>query len=379
MKPNKTCAIISDIKRMDALDPLTSRRPVSLLPFDAIYRVIDFNLSNVMDAGINSFFMIFNHGMTQPVIDHISNGKEWNLNSLPNRYFLHFYHEELNESSENEHYYDGVIRYIEKSDSEFTVFMGNKKLCNIDLSEVKKIHQNHPDDMTAVYKKMPKTSIAPDDILLSIGDNGSVIDTSNLKNKTKDVELENLYMNITIVKSAWLVAELKKRRSNPEVMKVEDILKESMKTKTTWTFEYTGFLSNIFDVKSYYDANMEMLDSSKFLSLLHSSKKIHMKNVNEVPTFYSEDSTASNSQIAAGCLIYGNITHSIISAGSLVEAGAEVKDSIIMAKSIIKKNAVVKYAILDKHVVIEEGVTVCGTPEKPIVIKKNTHVRENLM
>ena len=47
MRTNETCAIITDIKEVDALYPLTDRRPVSLLPFDGIYRMIDFNLSSI--------------------------------------------------------------------------------------------------------------------------------------------------------------------------------------------------------------------------------------------------------------------------------------------------------------------------------------------
>lgn len=377
MKTNKTCAILADIKKIDDLLPLTTRRPVSLLPFDSIYRMIDFNLSNVIDADIHSIYMIFNQGMTQSVIDHISGGKEWNLSSLPNRYFMHFFEGLQERELEDDHYYDSVIEYIEKSDSEFTVFMGNKMLCNLDLSQVKNVHKMHREDITVVYKKMPKNQIAAGDIILDISKNGKVEGISTAKNM--ETELDNLFMNICIVKSDWLIQELKKWRTNEDIVTIEDVLKDAMKSKTTWAFEYTGYLSNIFDIKSYYDANMEMLESTKFLSLLHSSKKIYMKNINEVPTYYSKSSSVSNSQIAAGCLIYGNVSRSLISSGTIINEEAEVNNSIIMAKSTIKKNAIVRYAILDKNVVIDEGVQVIGTPEKPIVIKKNAHIVEDVI
>lgn len=377
MKTNKTCAILADIKKMDALLPLTTRRPVSLLPFDGIYRMIDFNLSNVIDADIHSIYMIFNQGMTQSVIDHISGGKEWNLSSLPNRYFMHFFEGLQEREPEDDHYYDSVIEYIEKSDSEFTVFMGNKMLCNLDLSQVKNVHNMHREDITVVYKKMPKNQISPEDIILDISKNGKVENISTTKNT--ETETDNLFMNICIVKSDWLIQELKKWRTNDGIVTIEDVLKDAMKTKTTWAFEYTGYLSNIFDIKSYYDANMEMLESTKFLSLLHSSKKIYMKNINEVPTYYARSSRVSNSQIAAGCLIYGNVAHSLLSSGTMVNEEAEVNYSIVMAKSTIKKNAIVEYAILDKNVVIEEGVSVIGTAENPIVIRKNAHIVEDVI
>lgn len=379
MKTNKTCAILGDINTYEGLLPLTARRPVSLLPFDGIYRMIDFNLSNVIDADIHSIYMIFNQGMTQSVIDHISSGKEWNLSSLPNRYFMHFFQGFEGEKTVDEHYYDAIIEYIQKSDSEFTVFIGNKMLCNLDLGEVRHIHNLHRDDLTVVYKKMPTEQIAKNDILLDIESNGKVKDISVYDGDTVSEETENLFMNIFIVKSDWLIEELKKGKSVDDTLKIEDIFRDAMKTKTTWAFEYTGYLSNIYDIKSYYDANMDMLDSSKFLSLLHSSKRIYMKNLNGVPTYYSKDSEVINSQLATGCLVYGKLKQSILSRGAVVRENAVVSDSIIMAKTEIKKDARVEYAIIDKNVIIEEGVRVIGTKDKPIVVEKNAHIMEDLI
>ncbi|MFY8330919.1 glucose-1-phosphate adenylyltransferase subunit GlgD [Vagococcus carniphilus] len=379
MKTNKTCAILGDINTYEGLLPLTARRPVSLLPFDGIYRMIDFNLSNVIDADIHSIYMIFNQGMTQSVIDHISSGKEWNLSSLPNRYFMHFFQGFEGEKTVDEHYYDAIIEYIQKSDSEFTVFIGNKMLCNLDLGEVRNIHNLHRDDLTVVYKKMPTEQIAKNDILLDIESNGKVKDLSVYDGNTTSEETENLFMNIFIVKSDWLIEELKKGKAVDDTLKIEDIFRDAMKTKTTWAFEYTGYLSNIYDIKSYYDANMDMLDSSKFLSLLHSSKRIYMKNLNGVPTYYSKDSEVINSQLATGCLVYGKVKQSIFSRGAVVRENAVVSDSIIMAKTEIKKDARVEYAIIDKNVIIEEGVRVIGTKGKPIVVEKNAHIMEDLI
>ena len=43
----------------------------------------------------------------------------------------------------------------------------------------------------------------------------------------------------------------------------------------------------------------------------------------------------------------------------------------------IKKGAHVEYAILDKDVTIEAGVTIKGTLEKPIVIRKYDDVNDD--
>ncbi|MFW8051943.1 glucose-1-phosphate adenylyltransferase subunit GlgD [Vagococcus fluvialis] len=377
MKPNKTCAIIADIKKRDGLLPLTAKRPVSLLPFNGIYRMLDLNLSNIKLANINSIFMIFNQGMTNSVIDHISGGKEWNLNNLPNRSFMHFYQEDL--ENEEDHYYDAIIEYIEKSDSEFTLFMGNKMLYNIDLNEVLNVHKTHKKDITVVYKKMPSEKLTADEIIFEMNEENQVIHSSQYIPKANTNSIENMFINLSVVNSEWLVNELNKWKKQPTITKVEDIIREMIKTNKTWAYEYDGYLSNIHDIKSYYNANMSMLNSDKYLSLAEASKMIYMKNVNEVPTYHSSSSEVNNSQIAAGCLMYGNVDHSILSTGSVVRENATVSHSIIMSKSEIKENAVVEFAILDKNVVVEEGVRIVGTAENPIVIKKNSIVTEDLV
>lgn len=377
MKPNKTCAIIADIKKRNGLYPLTAKRPVSLLPFNGMYRMIDFNLSNMKDANINSIFMIFNQGMTKSVIDHISGGKEWNLNNLPNRSFMHFYQED--NGDDDEHYYDAIIEYIKKSDSEFTLFMGNKMLCNIDLNKVLDVHKTHKKDITVVYKKIESHRVTTDDIVFELDSNDIVTNSSTFSPETFVNETANMYLNVAVVNSEWLVNELTKWRENDDVVRVEDVIRETLQSNKTWGYEYTGYLSNIHNIKAYYDANMSMLDSDKYLSLVEPSKKIYMKNINEVPTYHSASSEVNNSQIAAGCLIYGEVTHSILSRGTKISEGAEISHSITMSKSLIKEDAVVQYAILDKNVVIESGVKVIGTKENPIVIKKNAHITEDMI
>ena len=375
MKLNKTCAIIADKKKREGLLPLTAKRPVSLLPFNGVYRMIDFNLSNIKDAKINSTFMIFNQGMTQSVIDHISSGREWDLNSLPNRSFMHFYQE----ADDEEHYFDSVVEYIEKSDAEFTLFMGNKMLYNIDLNEVIDVHKTHKKDITVVYKNNPVERITSEDLIFEMTQEGLVINTTLFSEELTTNETEKMYMNLAIVNSRWLLDELAKWRYKTNALKIEDIIREGIKVKNTWAVEYTGYLSNIHDIKSYYDANMSMLSPKKYLSLAEASKNIYMKNVNEVPTYYATTSDVNNSQISAGCLIYGEVRHSILSSGVKIEENAEVSHSILMSKATVEDKAVVKHAILDKNVVVESGVKVIGSVEKPLVIKKNTRVVKDMV
>lgn len=374
MRANEMCAILGNVHEYQDLLPLTEKRPLATLPFDCKYRIIDFNLSNAVNANIKSIYMVFNQGLTQSVFDHIGGGREWHLDSIKSRYFVHFFQDFLKKKAEGKPYYEAAIDYLQKSKSEYTVFMGNKMICSIDLKAVLKIHQQHDSDITVVYKKMPKAEICPRDTILDLAENSVVTGTHTIEEVPSERDLENLSMNIYVAKTQWLIDALTEGQTKGTPVAIQDFFDQAMSYSKTGAYEYTGFLSNIFDIKSYYDANMAMLDSKKFTSLLYSNQKIYTKLKNEMPTYYAPTSEVRNSQFATGCIVEGKVSDSLFSRSALIEKGAEVTGAVVMTNAKIKANAIIKYAILDKNVVVEPGVKIIGSKEKPVVIKKDSHV-----
>lgn len=378
MRANKLCAILGNVYECPELLPLTEKRPWATLPFDCKYRLIDFNLSNTINANVKSVYMLFNQGKTKSVFDHIGGGREWHLDSVDSRYFIHFYQDFLKRKAEGRPYFESVIDYLNKSKSEYTVFMGNRMLCNIDLTAVLKIHEQSDSELTVVYKKMPKNQIYHQDEILEVDDRGMVTGNHNSLEDRSDNELMNLSMKIFICRTDHLMTALQEGQNSGAPVALLNFFNQMMGQVKTQAYEYTGFLSNIFDVKSYYDANMDMLDPKKFASLLYSKHKVYTKLKNEVATYYSATSDVKNSQFATGCLVDGKAHNSLFSRSVVIEKDAEIEGSIVMANCKIQENAIVKYAILDKNVVVEPGVKIIGSAEHPLVVKKNTHVLSDI-
>ncbi|MDN6639650.1 MAG: glucose-1-phosphate adenylyltransferase subunit GlgD [Tetragenococcus sp.] len=377
MRANKMCALVGNLDRYNDLMPLIKNRPLATLPFDSKYRLIDFNLSNIANANIKSLFMVFNEGETQSVFDHVGGGKEWNLDGIQNRFFIHTYQEFTRRDDNNSSYYEVVIDYLRKSKSEYTVYMGSKMLCNIDLKTLLHIHRVRDRDMTVVYKKVAAEKANNEDILLTLDDEHTVREKTFAKDVNDQKEV-NLCANIFIIKTDLLIEILQQKQAEGIVGNVESFLRERI-SSTTNAYEYTGYLNNIFDILSYYRANMDMLNTQKFNALLYSSQKVYTKMKNEVPTYYSETSIVNNSQFATGCMIKGRVERSLLGRGITLEEGAEVFDSLLFPSNVIKPSATIRCAILDKNVVVDEGVRIEGTPEKPLVVEKGTHVTQDII
>lgn len=378
MRTKKMCAILGNVSTFQGLLPLTENRPLDTLPFDCKYRLIDFPLSSIANANINSIFMIFNEGETRSVFDHIGGGKEWNLDSLQNRYFVYFYQDILKQKEQGQPYYESVIDYLEKSESEYTVFMGSNMLCTIDLRAVLKNHQKQKNRMTVVYKRVNTSTISLEERIIQVSDEGNALSLQSFK-PGEHAEQVNLCMDIYIVQTKWLIEQLEIGQTREASTNIYLFLQSKLGEEQTKAYEYTGYLSNIHDVASYYQANLDMLDPSIFNSLLYSKQKIYTKLKNEVPTYYSKESQVKNSQCATGCIIEGELENSLISRRAVIKKGARVNHSIVMSNAKIAENAVIEYAILDKYVTVAAGIKIIGTVEQPVVIKKNQVVSTDVI
>lgn len=373
------CAIIGNEHEYTSLLPLTKNRPLSTLYFDCKYRIMDFALSSVVNANIRNVFMIMNEGRIKSVFDHLGGGREWGLDSIGSYQYISFYQDILRRKAEGKTYFDDVIDYLQKSKASYTVFISNKILANVDLRAVLKIHQAQNNEITAVFKRVARNDIASDDQILTLGENGTVLGTKKFNDLSEKDDTYNLAMGIFIANTDWLIKALDAGQNAGAPTSIEEFLVSELTKVKSSAYEYTGYMSNIYSVKSYYQANMDMLNPEKFNSLLFSSQKVITRTKNEVATYFTEDSEVRRSQFATGCVIKGKVEDSLISRRTVIENGAEVIGSVLMGSANVGENTSVKYAILDKNVTIDANLKIEGTPEKPVVIEKDTHVTADVI
>lgn len=376
MKTNRVSAIIDNANCYGDLRDLTAHRPLATLPFDCKYRLIDFQLSNVINANIQALFLLMNHDDMQSVFDHINGGKEWGLDSLRNKFIMHF-NKKNNEDEYEQDFVSHVVDYLQKSSSELTLIMGSKMLCNIDLKSIIKLHKQNNSNMTVVYKRVTSENISDDNLLINLESDKNISICNNSKAELELAEKHNLCMDIFIVRTQWLIEILE--NYDKKIESIIKLLREKIDNEACMSYEYTGYLSNIYDIPSYYRANMDMLQPSKFNSLLYSNQKIYTKLANEVPTHYAQNSVVNNSQFASGSIVDGTVVDSLIARRCRISEAAVIEHSIIMARVNIKKNAYIKNAILDKNVIVDEGVRIIGDDDNPIVIKKDSHITNDIV
>ncbi|OFI48659.1 glucose-1-phosphate adenylyltransferase subunit GlgD [Floricoccus tropicus] len=378
MKIDKYCAILGNAVGYHEMEELTANRPLATLPFDGKYRLIDFQLSNLINADIRNVYAIFHEDKVNSVLDHIRNGREWGLNSLLSHLFIGFYNKDFNDVYADDDYYDKLLTYLKRTGSDYTIFSTCDILCNINLAQVIHVHTANKRKMTVVYKRMANDKLSAANQILEIDDTDTVVGASQFDPNKHTGSDATMSAGTYVVSTDWLIELMEQEQAKAEPRKLRYLLSNQVAETDALAYEYTGYLANIHDVKTYYDANMDMLDPHKFNSLLFGSQKVYTKVKNEEATYYSENSRVENSQFASGSIINGSVLHSIVSRNCLVDDGSVVKDSILFPKVKIGKNVNIEYAIIDKSAEIADNVTIKGTPEKPVIIGKSDKITEDV-
>ena len=252
-------------------------------------------------------------------------------------------------------------------------------LCNLNLRAALKIHKQTDKPLTVIYSRTDADEIAAYDNILSFDSLGNVITCDEFAKLSDQTGIFNLSMNVYIADTRWLIDDLRKGQQLDAPAQLDDFLKAQLpKPGLAGGYEYVGYLQNIYDLPSYYQANKDMLDSNKMNELLYTNQRIITRTRNEVATYYDRHAKVKNSHLATGCDIYGTVTDSLISRRSVVDPKAVVTNSIVMPNARIGHDAEVHWAILDKNVVVKPGVKIVGTPDNILVVPKDTRVEANL-
>lgn len=343
---------------------LLADRPLASMPFMGRYRLIDFPLSNMTNAGIKTVGVVM-PGNYRSIIDHIGSGRDWNLDRKKGGLFM----VPGNAYGTTKRGMRFLLRDIisnktlfERSSLPYVVMMGSNVIFNLDLNAIIDAHENSGAQITMVYTKAPR--VIEDCTGLKIGDAGRV------KAVKPGVEYGgNAFMDCAVVNRDTLL-EIIENYSSADYLDLFEAIQGDFGHIDVCSYEDKGYSVGIFSEKTYYERSMELLNPVACDQLFVPERPILTKAHDVPPAHYSTGSHACNSFISAGCIVKGTVRNSILSRGVVIEAGASVTNSIINQNCVIKSGARVENAILDKNNVVPNNTELRGTPEAILVLGK---------
>ncbi|MBE6594632.1 MAG: glucose-1-phosphate adenylyltransferase subunit GlgD [Ruminococcaceae bacterium] len=365
----------------DATVPeLTGRRTMASIPFAGRYRLIDFALSGMVNAGITKVGVL-THDNYRSLIDHIGNGKDWDLarrnggiKILPP--FITAYDSALS-GRDGATRLDALINarnFIDRCTEDVLILADCDVICNVDLQAVMESHQARGADFTMVTTTV--------DTAVQTLDSHAEVPTVNADGRVTDIaEYSGEEGKVTVCADIWLVNRTYLQRVLTEAIShghksfYKDVILRHLSADKFYAHHYDGFFGRVNSLESYFRCSMRLLDHDARVNLFYRrSQPIFTKVRNSAPTRYAPEAEVKNSLIADDCIIEGKVENSILFRGVKVGKGTTVKNSILMQDTLTGENVRLSCVITDKNVVIKDGRELCGHETMPFYIGKGVMV-----
>lgn len=363
----------------DAVVPeLASKRLMASIPFAGRYRMVDFVLSSMVNAGIDNVSVLVRENYLS-LMDHLGSGRAWDLtrkkgglNIIPP-----FARKDIKLYSGRVGALANILDFLREQKEKYVLMSDSHIAVNFDFRAMIDQHIASGADITIAYKEEPIPQAFLDCNNLSKGlyytldlDGQAV---TGIKVNVKDAGVKNLSMNMYVVERKLLIDLINTAFVRGQSYFERDVIIPHLEDLKVEAFKCEEYTARISGVKSYFDENMKLLNEDN-LDALFGARPIYTKIRDDNPTRYIKGATVKNMMAADGCVIEGHVENSILFKGVKVGKGAVVKNCVIMQDSVIEAGANIEYIIADKDVTIAANKEIKGTESFPVYISKGKTV-----
>ena len=343
---------------------LTEKVAKPAVSFGGKYRIIDFPLSNCANSGINTVGVLTQYESVL-LDEYIGNGEKWGLNGV------HSLTTTLapRQTDKGMAWYTGTanaiyenLEFLDSTNPDYVLILSGDHIYSTTFNEMQFLHQDSDADLTIAVYPVPWDEAHRFGILVTDKTGRIVEFREKPANPISNLASMGIYMfKYNVLKDA-LIRDAKNEKSEHDFGKnvIPMLLSEG---KKLMAYKYEGYWKDVGTVSSLHEANMDLLPSSKDLTLekIFNGNVMYSEDNCTAPQFVSEFSDVTDSLVNQGALIFGKVKHSVISNEVYIERGAEVENSVVMAGAEICKGAVVKNAVIGPGAYVKKDMKIEGT------------------
>jgi len=362
--------------RGERLYPLTRDRAKPAVPFGAIYRIIDFTLSNCINSEIRHIYILTQYKSTS-LHRHIQLG--WNILSTALGEFI-----EVIPAQQriDEHWYQGTadaifqnIYTLQHEKPDLVLILSGDHIYKMDYRKMIAYHVEKGADLTVASIRMDR-SLSKEFGVMEVDREGRIVGFQEKPEEPRTIpgDPEGILasMGIYIFNTEILVRRLvENARSDSSHDFGKDIIPAMIKKDRVFNFDFRqgdcggmGYWKDVGTIDAYYEANMDLVAVIPQLNLYDPEWPIlaHQQPYPPAKTVLLEEGRvgmALNSILSHGSIISGgSVKRSILSPKVMVHSYAEVKDSILLSGVDVGRHSKIRKAIIDKDVQIPERMEI---------------------
>ncbi|HXG51966.1 MAG TPA: glucose-1-phosphate adenylyltransferase [candidate division Zixibacteria bacterium] len=373
--------------RGERLAPLTDHRAKPAVPFGGRYRIIDFVLSNFVNSGILSIYVLTQF-KAQSLLEHLEKG--WRTTDYLGEHFITAVPAQMRLGGE---WYQGTadsvyqnLYLIERHHPRLVAVFGADHIYRMNIRQMIEEHERRSADVTvaALPVKIEEASAFG---VMEIDSDWRVIGFEEKPERPKSipgepgtalVSMGNYVFNADVLIEA-LTAEGKERRHDfgrdhiPALIRVKNVYAyDFRKNRVPVPFkgEEASYWRDLGTIEAYYEANMDLCSVDPSFNLYNRSWPLRTVGYGDPPAKFVFDwpdrqGMAINSLVAEGTIISGSVVRNcVVGRNVRIHSYSLIQDSVIMDWVEIARGCRIRRAIIDKSNVIPPGTEIGYDLEK---------------
>ncbi|MBI3003143.1 MAG: glucose-1-phosphate adenylyltransferase, partial [candidate division NC10 bacterium] len=351
MRPARILGIIMAGGKGERLHPLTRERSKPAVPFGGKYRIVDLVLSNFVNSGIFSLYLLVQY-KSQSLIEHLQVG--WRHGGLLRDHFISVVPPQMRVG---EMWYRGTadavaqnLHLIQDFNPDMVAIFGADHIYRMDLNQMLAFHAERGADVTVAALPVP----------LEEARSFGVIET--------DAEDRVLAFHEKPREPIPMPADpTRAYASMGNYIFTKEVLLECLLVRDKSVYAYNflthrlpgqrpyeepNYWRDVGTIETYWQAHMDLLGARPRFDLNNPQWPI-LSSRYHGPPVKMLGAEVEDAILGEGCSItHGRVSHSVLGRGVRIDEGAVVEDSIVMDFTVVGKGARLRRVIADRFNVI---------------------------
>ena len=360
MKQNNMLAMILAGGRGSRLHELTNKVAKPAVSYGGKYRIVDFPLSNCANSGVDIVGVLTQYESVL-LNSYVAAGGRWGLDARESGVFvlpprekadadLDVYRGTADAISQN-------IDFIDKYSPEYLLVLSGDHIYKMNYDKMLDYHKEMNADATIAVIEVPMKEASRFGIMNTDG-NGRIVEFEEKPEHPKsNLASMGIYIFNWKLLRKILLADMKNSDSHHDFGKdvIPCLLNDN---KTLAAYKFKGYWKDVGTIDSLWEANMDLIDSRNELNLNDPTWKIYTEDTPALPQYIGPNAKIDKAFITQGCVVEGEVKHSVLFTGCKVGEGAKIIDSVLMPGVEVAAGAVVQRALVADNVKIGQDAVV---------------------
>jgi glucose-1-phosphate adenylyltransferase len=376
--------------RGERLYPLTEHRAKPAVPFGGRYRIIDFVLSNFVNSGILSIYVLTQF-KAQSLLEHLDKG--WRASDFLGEHFITSVPAQMRMG---EDWYQGTadsvyqnLYLIERHNPKLVAVFGADHIYRMNIRQMIDEQQKKGADVTVAALPVRIEEAAGKFGVMEVDADWRIVGFEEKPRQPKPIPSEpnfalvsmgNYLFNTDILVQA-LVADAQQESSAHDFGR--NILPALINEQRAYAYDFRknrvpsmqkgeepSYWRDLGTIEAYYEANMDLCSVNPSFNLYNRSWPLRTVGYGDPPAkfvfdWHDRQGMALNSIVAEGTIISGSVVKNcVIGRNVRIHSYSQIEDSVIMDWVEVGRECKIRHAIIDKSNIFAAGTVIGYDPVK---------------